>query len=310
MDKEKSLKIYVVIVSYNGRQWLSECLESVKPYSVILVDNNSTDGTLDFVRTNFPEVSILEQKQNLGFGRANNLGILYALSNEADYVFLLNQDAKVSPSGIDKLLEIATKNPEYGILSPIHLKWNGVELEEMFSYYLKEEIVQELLPDFLLQRSIKTVYEIEMVNAAAWLISRKTLDTVGGFHPMFFLYGEDDNYCQRVRYHGFKIGICPEVFMFHDSNSQYHRLPERESEEYYHKFQNQIKVQFADVNRKDGKTPKNLRGKYFWEVVLNLLNRDWKKMRINLRKRKIVKNLDFSNDIEKGRKMNRTYLDN
>lgn len=86
-------------------------------------------------------------------------------------------------------------------------------------------------------------------------------------------------------------------------------MPERGSEAYYQKFLNQIKVQFADVNRNDGKTPKNLRGKYFWEVILNILNRDWKKMRINLRKRKIVKNLDFSEDIKLGRERNRIYLD-
>lgn len=74
-------------------QWLQKCLDSCKGYQVIIVDNNSTDGTVSFIKENFPNIHLIPQTENLGFGQANNIGIKYALEQRAEYVFLLNQDA-------------------------------------------------------------------------------------------------------------------------------------------------------------------------------------------------------------------------
>src|SRR5690606_28048723 len=91
--------IYTVIVTYNGMKWIGDCLESLCQSSilsnVIIVDNNSEDNTVGYLKEKFPEAVILPQNQNLGFGKANNLGISYALENGADFVFLFNQDARI-----------------------------------------------------------------------------------------------------------------------------------------------------------------------------------------------------------------------
>lgn len=110
----------IIIVTYNGMPWLEKCLTSCQDYSVIVVDNCSTDGTVKFINTHFSKVKVLELSVNLGFGKANNLGIRKALEEEADSVFLLNQDAYLDNDTISVLKEASKTNSKYGVLSPIH----------------------------------------------------------------------------------------------------------------------------------------------------------------------------------------------
>jgi len=117
------LNIYVVIVTYNGMKWIDKCLKDVLQsdikVNIILVDNCSTDETVHFVRNNYPNIDLVQTDENLGFGRANNIGIKKAIQNDADYVFLLNQDGYVEKDTISKLVLFQIDHPEYGVLSPL-----------------------------------------------------------------------------------------------------------------------------------------------------------------------------------------------
>ena len=131
------INVYIIIVTYNGMQWLSKCLSSCVGNHIIVVDNNSSDETVRYLRSNHPDIILLEQSQNLGFVAANNIGMSYALKNKADYVFLLNQDAYLQVDTISKLIDVYKENTEFGILSPIHLNGNGSKLDRNFSNYIK-----------------------------------------------------------------------------------------------------------------------------------------------------------------------------
>ncbi|GGK54098.1 MULTISPECIES: glycosyltransferase family 2 protein [Flavobacteriaceae] len=205
---------HIIIATYNAMSWLPKCLKSCETYNIIVVDNNSTDATVQFIQENYPSIILIQQKENLGFGAANNIGISYALKNGADYVFLLNQDAYLETNTIEKLINIHKENKEYGIISPIHLNGSGKSLDKNFSNYIKAN--NTLLFDALQYNFTKLIYEVPFVNAAGWLLPKETLVKVGGFDPIFFHYGEDDNYCQRVLYHGYKIGVVPKMYMLHD----------------------------------------------------------------------------------------------
>lgn len=214
------MKVYVVIVTYNGEKWIQKCLNSIIIATIIpeiiVVDNNSTDKTVELVE-NFPaSIQLFKQTKNIGFGQANNLGISFALKNECDYVFLLNQDAFLELDTIDKLIQIHKKFRDFGILSPIHLNGNGERLDKNFSNYLNYEKNKSFYSDFILNKVKKSPYEVPFVNAAAWLIPKSTLKLVGGFDPLFFHYGEDDNYCQKLIYENLKIGIVANSFIRHD----------------------------------------------------------------------------------------------
>jgi GT2 family glycosyltransferase len=218
------MKLFVVIVTYNGVSWIRDCLNSVRASSVqaevVIVDNASIDTTCQILTEEYPDCKLIQSKQNLGFGKANNEGIQYALQCGAEAVFLLNQDAILHSDTLGILLDIQKRNPDFGILSPIHLRGDAEDLDYGFKNYLFRDTQQALLKHQLLRHPLQEVYPFEFVNAALWLVSRECLKKVGGFNPYFFHYGEDRDYVNRLHYHGLKLGVVPTAFARHNRKQE------------------------------------------------------------------------------------------
>ena len=244
----KNNSLTIIIVTYNGTEWLDQCLKNCAGMPVVIIDNASTDDTVSFIETNYPKVTLLKQSVNLGFGQANNLGITYALDQGAEQVFLLNQDAYLQNNCIETLIAVQKNNPSYGILSAIHLNGQGNRLDQNFSNYVSYKNNPHFYSDFILNKSLDEVYEVPFVNAAGWLLSRSILEKVGGFDPMFFHYGEDDNYCQRAIYHGFKIGVVPNAFLLHDREDRFVPPSEKYSNQYFSRRARTLKLQYGNIN--------------------------------------------------------------
>lgn len=230
-------------------QWLPKCLASIpNQYSVIAVDNNSTDNTVGYIERNFPKIKLFKENKNLGFGQANNKGISYALQQGADYVYLLNQDAYLEGNTIDTLLQVHQRNTSYGIISPFHYKESYTGLDDNFLMYLVRYKTHANYIFDANERQIKEIYEIPFVNAAGWLLPKQTLEIVGGFDPMFFHYGEDRNYCQRVLFHKLKIGIVPSAKMIHDRENREKKQVQKYSKYYYQEYLKYAKIDWGDIN--------------------------------------------------------------
>jgi GT2 family glycosyltransferase len=215
----KKMSIYAIIATYNGQEWIHKCISSVLrsniPVSIIVIDNNSADNTREIVRR-FESVKLIPLRTNLGFGRANNIGIQTALASGADYFFLINQDGWVDKNTIEYLISVALDNPEYGILSPIHFSGNESLLDSLFAKYMALRTDIKLISDLYLSReNLLPVYETTFVNAAFWLISKNCIHAAGYFDENFFVYGEDADYLKRVIKQELKIGICPGAIAFH-----------------------------------------------------------------------------------------------
>lgn len=240
---------YIIIVTYNAMKWIDRCLESIDSYdNIVIVDNNSSDNTVSYLKEKFLKITVISQSENLGFGAANNIGISYALNKGAKSVFLLNQDAYVIDDCLKNLIDFQCQNPEYGILSPIHIDASKTKLDFGFANYVSFNKNPNIVSDYMIQNEIKNVYEVPFVNAAAWLVSKKCLETVGGFDPLFFHYGEDDNYCQRVLFHQFKIGVYTKGFVIHDRALRRKEKIVLGSNQYFALKERAYKVRFSDVN--------------------------------------------------------------
>lgn len=211
-------KVYTVIVTYNGAEWIDKCINSVLNSTlntkVIVIDNNSADGTAKIVSSRFPAVELISSAENIGFGRANNLGLQKAVNDAADYVFLLNQDAWVEVNTIEDLISSSKSNRDYGILSPLHKNYRGDGLEYYFSTIISPESCPDLIND-ISQNNLRSIYEIQFIHAACWLITRNCLHDVGGFDPLFSHYGEDNDYINRTKAKAYKVGLCPNVIVHH-----------------------------------------------------------------------------------------------
>jgi GT2 family glycosyltransferase len=249
-----SASVHIIIVSYNGAAWIDACLDSIKQSSVKpftwILDNQSSDDTLERIQRHEIEKEVLVMDANLGFGRANNIGISKALKAGAEYVFLLNQDAYLQKETIQHLMDTADKE-SHGILSPIHLNGKGDRLDYNFGKYYVGFDVNPLLLSDALKGKLKASYVLPFVNAAAWFIPRNTFETVGGFDPLFQHYGEDDNYCQRLRFHGLSLALVTDAFILHDREEPNMIKPLPFSERGLARFRRKLKTRYANPSYSD-----------------------------------------------------------
>lgn len=254
--------LYVIIVTYNGAKWIHKCLnsiyESTITSTILVVDNNSSDNTVQIIKADYPSVILFEYHKNLGFGKANNIGIGYALRHQADYVYLLNQDAWVEPDTFDTLIKIQKSNTQYGVLSPMQLNAPKDKLDDYFAALSIGKNKDNILSDIYLQKC-KEVYEVDFVMAAHWLISKECLMNTGGFSPVFYHYGEDNNFLHRIHFHGYKSGVCPYLIAVHDREDR-KRKP---NEIFYLKYTSAFLVDFNNIN--------NTLAKAFVKAYANLI---------------------------------------
>lgn len=214
-----SPKVHAIIVTYNGMKWIEKCLSSLMNSSItpniLVIDNCSTDGTCEFIEESFPKITLIKNEKNLGFGKSNNIGIIKATQLGADFIVLVNQDVWIEKNTINVLLSIFSDYPDYGILTGIHFDGLKEELDYNFSKLLHPDITPDFISDFIVGTK-KSIYESTFINAAFWVIKKDCFVKVGLFEPLFKMYGEDNNYVQRLYFNGFKLGLTPLTSICHD----------------------------------------------------------------------------------------------
>ena len=247
-------RVLVIVVTYNGRQWLDRCLGSVPSWAdVFVVDNDSTDGSADYVASHFPQAHLVRSAENLGFSKANNLGFKYALERGYDYVYLMNQDAWLAPGALEALVAAAEAHPDYAVLSPLQYQDGYKAFDSQFAKLYHGSVegmgfqtasaslrplptrnapsddVAAVGPSLLHGRGWPWVWkpipstepdevvEVKRIMAAHWLVPVSALKTVGLFEEELFpLYGQDDDWCNRVRHHKLRVGVVPAAKAVHD----------------------------------------------------------------------------------------------
>jgi len=237
---EKEIKIITIVITYNAEPWLEKCFGSLTNtnlanHTILAIDNGSKDKTIEILKIKYPQVVIVETGSNIGFGKANNIGLKTALKENFDFIFLLNQDAWVFENTINSLIDVSKKNSKYGIVSPVHLN-NSEKIDAGFAYYCLSDANSDFIYDSFCANPYKEIYETNYINAAAWLVTRECLEKNGGFMPIFPHYGEDVNYCERVQSSGLKIGFMPGCVIIHDRNLLARKIPfkKRMSQMYVH----------------------------------------------------------------------------
>ena len=223
-----SKRVLVIVVTYNGMHWLDRCLGSVYADADLYVfDNDSTDGSADFVAEHFPQAKLVRSAENLGFSKPNNLGFDYAQKHGYDYVYLLNQDAWLEEGALEKLVAAAEAHPEYGVLSPMQMTEGYKDLDSQFEKVLKAAGVPKSAQG-------SEPLEVKRVMAAHWLVPVRVLRQIGPFEEdLFPHWGQDDEWCNRLHYYGLKVGVLPDARAVHDRASREEPLESRVRRNYY-----------------------------------------------------------------------------
>jgi len=234
----------IIIVSYNGRDYLRRCLRSILEhtqgldYEVAVVDNASQDGSADMVAAEFPSVRLVRHTRNAGLSRALNEGIRLSIG---EMVVLLNPDTELRDNVFPAMARYLVEHPDVGILGPRILDEDGsLQLScrrfPSFSvvFFNRYSLLTRLLPrNPLSARYLMTdsdhsrIAEVDWLSLACWMAPRRLFDEVGLLDEGYFLYNEDVDFCQRVHRAGRKAVYFPEVSVAHQIGASTSTLPNR-----------------------------------------------------------------------------------
>ncbi len=225
------LDVSIVIVNWNGRDLLSRCLQCIKQtvkrssYEVLVVDNNSSDGSQDMVRRDFPDVKLIANKDNVGFARANNQAMKIA---QGRYTLLLNSDAFVKDNAVDHMVEFMDHHPD-AAMSSCKLLYEDGRLQPSCARFptLLSEMVIAFGLDKLFARSkffgsyMMTDWDyndtraVEVIMGAFMLVRSELIHEVGMMDEDFFMYSEEVDWCYRFHRAGWKVYFVPDVETIH-----------------------------------------------------------------------------------------------
>ena len=240
-DPEPILSI--IIVTWNGKRYALECLESLRAPSpelsteIIVVDNASTDGTPEAIRVQFPNIRLIENQANLGFARANNIG---AALSRGKYVCLLNSDVVIPAGCLEKMVEFLEANPDIGMLGPKMLSPDGgigpsvMRLPTVWNTLCCALGLHAIFPRSKLLGGFSmdgyaydTIDDVEVLTGWFWMIPREALRQVGGLDERFFMYGEDIDWCHRFRNAGWRVVFYPDTEALHYGAASSGQAPAR-----------------------------------------------------------------------------------
>ncbi len=233
----------IIVVTWNGKTYALECLKSLTSpaikvsHEIIVVDNGSTDGTPEAIKAEFPDVTLIENNANLGFAKANNIGIA---SGRGKYMCLVNSDVVVPAGCLEKMVEYMEGHPKIGILGPKMLSPDGtvgasvMRLPTIWNTLSCALGLHTIFPrsaffgGFLMDSyPYDSIDEVEVLTGWFWLVPRNALNVVGGLDERFFMYGEDIDWCHRFRDAGWQVVFFPDADALHYGAASSKEAPSR-----------------------------------------------------------------------------------
>ena len=243
----KSPSVAVVILNWNGQQYLQQFLPSVLQSTypnleIIVADNASTDQSIQVLESSFPEVKLIKLKENFGFAKGYNEALQQV---NADYYILLNSDVEVVPGWIEPMVALLEQDKKYAVCQPKLLAFHDKESFEYaggaggwidsLGYPFSRGRVFEVCEKDVGQYD--SIAEIFWASGAAFLIRSQVFHEAGGFDPFFFAHQEEIDLCWRIHNLGYKIFACPQSVVFHVGGGT---LPKGNSRKTFLNFRNNL----------------------------------------------------------------------
>jgi GT2 family glycosyltransferase len=227
-----NIDVSICIVTYRARDFLRDCLRSIYgtvdsvSFEIIIVDNHSEDGTLEMLRSDFPDIRLLVNDHNTGYTKPNNQAIR---ESSGRYVLLLNPDTIVESNTIPELVNFLDAHPEVGIVGPKVLNRDGTLQKQCrrsearpwdaFCYFSGLSTIfphdKRFAGYLMTYLSEDTAHEAEAVSGSCMLIRRNVIEQIGGLDENFFAFQEDTDFCRRARLAGWKVFYNPSAQLVH-----------------------------------------------------------------------------------------------
>jgi GT2 family glycosyltransferase len=235
--------VSIIIVTWNGKKYALECLDSLRTLNtklvleIIVVDNASSDGTPEAIQQHHPEVRLFRNQANLGFAKANNIGMAVSCG---DYVALVNSDVVVPPGCLEKMVDFMNAHPDIGLLGPRMLSPEGGvgqsvnRLPTVWNYLCFALGLHSLVPNsklfggyLMADYGYDETEDVEVLTGWFWMVPRRALEQVGGLDERFFMYGEDLDWSHRFLKGGWRVVFFAEAEALHYGAASSGQAPNR-----------------------------------------------------------------------------------
>ena len=222
-------KLTIIIVTYNSEALIEHCLRNIalEKHEVFVVDNHSSDKTLEIISNNFPSVKIIKNNNNIGFSRANNIALL---QTENDFALILNVDALIEEQDLQKTLDIMSQNPNIAIAGGI-VNNCTIENNKIIEFHPCPKNLEQLKND-----NSAEIYFNKFITGAGMFLNMKIMRKLGFFDEGFFLYCEDNEICKRVVKKGFKTAIIKDTKLIHIGKNSSKITPEESKKIHWHRL--------------------------------------------------------------------------
>ncbi len=223
-------KLAIVICNYNKKEYLSRCIASILAskleqltLEVVVVDNNSGDGSREMIRENFKDVILIENPENTGGAGGFAMGMQYAIEKKYDYISLLDNDTMVDPDAFENLVRHLQNNPAVGVVGatilqmdyPDKIQEMGARIDPEYFFlnllFRDYDINTPLLPEYI---------SCDYVPACCFMTTAEVLSSVGTFNPDFFIYFDDIDWCTRVKNKGYEIDAIKNAKVWHKGGAR------------------------------------------------------------------------------------------
>lgn len=255
-QESKSVDLTISIVNWNGQEILKRCLHSIYEYAddvtleIIVVDNASTDNSVSMIKKDFPEVIILQNKRNIGFGRANNLALS---KSKGRYILVLNPDIILIQPCLKQMMNFLKKETTAGCIGCKLINIDGSIQESYFRFFptpwsqFKEAMMINRILKIIFRKDsfLNENIEVAWVVGASMMFRRDVFKALNGFNERFFMFGEDVDICYRLKNLGYRIIYLANIEMFH-----YHAAcSNKQSKRYFSTvLQKESRYQFIRIN--------------------------------------------------------------
>lgn len=214
--------VYVVVLNWNQKDLTDECLASLAKatypaFRIVVVDNGSEDGSVEYLRQRHPGVTYIANRENLGFSGGNNVGIEHAMAEGCDYVYLLNNDTEVSPDFLYPVVSTMESDPKIGIAGSTVFYFNPPDIiwfTGAHANWLRGDMVDPRVGKRLDKESAR-LEDVDEVAGAGMMVRRKVIEHVGMLDSTFFIYFEETDWCQRAKKGDWRVVWVPESQIWH-----------------------------------------------------------------------------------------------
>ncbi len=222
------MKVYVVVLNWNGKEFVEKCLDSLQRQSykakIVVVDNGSTDGSMELIESEYPEIHLIKESVNHGFAGGVNIGIKYAIKNGADAVALFNNDAVADKNWLRELQKVLVSNKKIAAVTPKLLSHDGKHIDSTGDFYSTWGLTIARQRDELAKNAVNKQEEVFGACAGASLYRVSALQDVGLFDEKFFAYYEDTELSFRLQLRDWKIIYCPAAVATHATGTTGSRI--------------------------------------------------------------------------------------